>query len=833
MRNLKKNSPTAIGQFKQSDNTIAKSNNGFNNNSNDILTLEDNHCIKNAQKSWLESTVPMVIKQGYRPIPMVDDNKGTHPKAYGDNQRYEADNHIWDDCLQDIVAIALDDFILVDYDGNKPKGAIPLAELFDILGDEPNVVQTNDDEDSLHFLYRIPTHIDKATLKHSNDNWVHGVDIKTMNQLMYLKQHKTIIDSELPTLEEIEDAPQAIIDALTKVTSENIKARSESSTSKLQAAEILTYIDANVLYNHWLSVGMGLHDEFKGDLLGLEIWDNWSATGDDYPGFSLLEYKYHSFKKGGGTTFASVCQLAKENGADLSAISKRYDENGDLIPSFDELMIEAGQLTEESVDSQIESVLKACSRLTVIQKRRVLEAVKGSTQIPMATLKDAIKENAPESNEPDQLSLAQKVVEVAGRENVIAAQSLVWAWDESGLWKKQEERSIRQFVQDVVPPFVNIVSKNMIDGVTDLFKTEIFLPNHDFNVGKQESVNCLNGELSYDEKSSKWILEPHNRENYRTMQIPVRYDSGATADRFIQFMHEVFKGDVEADGKIIALLEMMGYSLMAHCRHEKFIILVGSGANGKSVLLSVLEAVCGCINVAGVQPSQFENKFQRAHLHGKLANIVTEIEQGQVIADAALKGIVSGEPTTVEHKFKDPFMMRPFATCWFGTNHMPQTRDFSDALFRRALVISFNNTFKPEFGNCDPKLKDKLIDELPGILNLALDAYANAVVNGFTMPISSEHAKSEWRMEVDQAAQFVEECGKKDPNSKETMSDVFESYKSWTLGNGISKILGKKILRDRLTRLGFGNKRDSKQRYVTGLKLYTPDTTKFNALDET
>jgi hypothetical protein len=33
--------------------------------------------------------------------------------------------------------------------------------------------------------------------------------------------------------------------------------------------------------------------------------------------------------------------------------------------------------------------------------------------------------------------------------------------------------------------------------------------------------------------------------------------------------------------------------------------------------------------VTGVQPSEFDNKFQRAHLHLKLANIVTEIKRGR------------------------------------------------------------------------------------------------------------------------------------------------------------------------------------------------------------
>jgi hypothetical protein len=331
MQNLEKKSPTGIGQFKQSDNTITQSNNSFDNNSNDILTLEDNYCTKNTQESWLNNTVQMAIEQVHRPIPMVKDEKGIHPIAYGANQRYEADNPIWDDCLQDIVAVALDDFILVDYDGNKPKGAIHLAELFAILRDEPKLVQQNDKADSLHYLYRIPAHIDKHTLKHSNDNWLHGVDIKTMNQLMYLKQRKTIIDSELPTLEEVEDAPQAIIDALTKVTSENLKARSESKAGKLKAAEIISHIDPDCEYNEWRNVGMGLHNEFKGDPLGLQIWDNWSATGSSYSGFTGIEYKYKSFTGDKGITFGTVCKMAKDNGADLSEIAKKYN---DVFPKY-------------------------------------------------------------------------------------------------------------------------------------------------------------------------------------------------------------------------------------------------------------------------------------------------------------------------------------------------------------------------------------------------------------------------------------------------------------------------------------------------------------------
>lgn len=231
----------------------------------------------------------------------------------------------------------------------------------------------------------------------------------------------------------------------------------------------------------------------------------------------------------------------------------------------------------------------------------------------------------------------------------------------------------------------------------------------------------------------------------------------------------------------------------------------------------MLEALCGSANTAGVQPSNFDRSFQRTHLHMKLANIVTEINQGEVMADAELKGIISGEASTVEHKFKNPFTMRPFATCWFGTNHMPHTRDHSNAIFRRAMILTFNRTFAKD--EQDPQLKDKLIAELSGILNLCLAAYAQALQHGFTSPASSEAAKKEWQLETDQVAQFVEDACTRDPDHREKSSDVYREYQIWAEENGIKKTVTHKTLRDRLTSLSFGKQKTRESNWVTGLKL--------------
>jgi putative DNA primase/helicase len=483
---------------------------------------------------------------------------------------------------------------------------------------------------------------------------------------------------------------------------------------------------------------------------------------------------------------------------------------------YAELLAEAQKLTNESDPDAVDTLLKETIPLSPTKKRQVWQAIKKATGYPFSVMEQTENACSKDDGGDDDLQLARALVQEIDHNNVMAADTFVWQWRDTGVWQKQEDRSVKQWVQNHLAVNVEGVKKSLVDSVADLFRTEVFKPHHLFNVGPSESVNTLNGELVLID--GLWQLTPHNREHYRTTQVPVEYDPKAQAPRFIQFVTEVFRSDEDAGDKAHALLEMMGYTLMAHCRHEKFIILVGSGANGKSVLLSVLEALAGVDNVAGVQPSQFDRSFQRAHLHGKLANIVTEIKQGEVIDDASLKGIVSGEPTTVEHKFKDPFVMRPFSTCWFGTNHMPHTRDFSDALFRRALVVEFNNKFKPELGNCDPLLKDKLMAELPGILSLALDAYADALSFGFTMPESCKQARERWRLEADQVAQFVEDECERVPESKIRPQSLYDAYKEWAEENGIHKRVAQKSFGDRLVLLGFERKKTDGVRYITGAK---------------
>lgn len=150
---------------------------------------------------------------------------------------------------------------------------------------------------------------------------------------------------------------------------------------------------------------------------------------------------------------------------------------------------------------------------------------------------------------------------------------------------------------------------------------------------------------------------------------------------------------------------------------------------------------------------------------------------------------------------------------------MPGTRDFSDALFRRACILTFNNQFKGV--NCDPQLIQKLSGERSGILNMALEAFRGVIEQGvFTEPSSMVAALQKWRLDADQVRQFVEECcilGE----GEESKSVVYEAYQSFAKINGISpsRTLSHKSFSNRLSSLDVGERRDNHTRYYTGLQL--------------
>ena len=171
----------------------------------------NNRSAMNNHAKWVQQTVKNLEAKGYRLVPHYPDKT---PYRFGHGEFYPAENKAWQ--KSPLVSIALDDYVLLDYDGNKSDEIISTHDLAKRLGvtEEAlmsNCVQKNDKGDSLHFMYRRGMSLDN--LSHSNATWERFIDIKTGNQLMHIKPGKTLT---MPSPVELNPVPQPLIHALWK-----------------------------------------------------------------------------------------------------------------------------------------------------------------------------------------------------------------------------------------------------------------------------------------------------------------------------------------------------------------------------------------------------------------------------------------------------------------------------------------------------------------------------------------------------------------------------------------------------------------------------------------
>lgn len=90
-----------------------------------------------------------------------------------------------------------------------------------------------------------------------------------------------------------------------------------------EVQELLDYIDPDLPYHDWVRVLMAVHDKFAGSEQGLQVADEWSSLGAKYED-GCVARRWSSFQIGGGARWPTVPAMAREAGADLSAIARRF-----------------------------------------------------------------------------------------------------------------------------------------------------------------------------------------------------------------------------------------------------------------------------------------------------------------------------------------------------------------------------------------------------------------------------------------------------------------------------------------------------------------------------
>ncbi len=298
------------------------------------------------------------------------------------------------------------------------------------------------------------------------------------------------------------------------------------------------------------------------------------------------------------------------------------------------------------------------------------------------------------------------------------------------------------------------------------------------------------------------------REDLITKTIGTEYDPGMTCNLWLKFLNRIFAEDQEL---ICYVQRAIGYSLTGSMVEQIYFFCHGKGANGKSVFLAILRALLGDY----AKQASFDTFLiqRNAKIRNDLAalagaRIITasEAEEGSKLSMQVIKSWTGGDPITARFLFAEDFTFTPVGKIWLAANHKPVISERNYAAWRRVHLIPFNVTIPKD--EQDKELEKKLLEELPGILNWALDGLREYHKTGLEPPEAVKAATEAYRRENDSLEEFIVECCEVRKLAVCKNSDLFGTYQNFCRMSGLETISQRKFSEELNNKAGIKSKRD-------------------------
>lgn len=226
----------------------------------------------------------------------------------------------------------------------------------------------------------------------------------------------------------------------------------------------------------------------------------------------------------------------------------------------------------------------------------------------------------------------------------------------------------------------------------------------------------------------------------------------APCDRWLDLLRSTWAGCPDVADRVAFLQEWLGCALWGYgTRAGVMLVLTGTGANGKSTVITALNAlfpdrvnlepadICGEGNTAEYAIM----RLQRARLA-----VTTEMSSLRITRASRFKAAVVGEELTGRHPYGRYETFKASASWLAAVNELPSVADTSNGFWRRIRVMDFPNTFSPGgegYRDADTIAAD-IQHDLWGILLWAREGLRRwRDAGSFTVYASGSAALDSWR----------------------------------------------------------------------------------------
>ena len=242
---------------------------------------------------------------------------------------------------------------------------------------------------------------------------------------------------------------------------------------------------------------------------------------------------------------------------------------------------------------------------------------------------------------------------------------------------------------------------------------------------------CQNG--FYDLEQG--VLLPHTPDFFTRNALEFNYDESPNwPQRFMQLLYEIWpeayvqleeaKLHSEArpghmkdiNNEITLLQEIMGYLLVPDTTQQKIFLFIGVPGGGKGTLTRIIGHLLGKSNYAAPALEDLSETFGLELLIGKQLAMVTDVMLGRNSDEASITRNllrISGEDNMTIRRMRQKAWEGRLSTRFLLLMNEMISLPNIGGLSRRFVPLFFQNTFDH---NPDPKLEEKLVAELPGIL---------------------------------------------------------------------------------------------------------------------
>lgn len=234
-------------------------------------------------------------------------------------------------------------------------------------------------------------------------------------------------------------------------------------------------------------------------------------------------------------------------------------------------------------------------------------------------------------------------------------------------------------------------------------------------------------------------------------------------------------------------------------KEQIVIILTGSGANGKSVLMNLMSKTLGEYYKQGSitlltrkRGSSSNASPELIALRDKRMYVLNETEHDDVLYTSILKQLSGGDNIEARDLYKSPITFKPKSKIFFTCNDLPKIPTTDYGTWRRLKVIHFPSKFvdTPDPMKTNEFLKDSYLDSrldsyVSSFMNILISYYKKYKNNNFVIDEPSEvSSKTKDYQNINDAIEYFIEDMLEYSEEKETpMKIVYEQFKQWFKDN--------------------------------------------------